>query len=479
MTNETDTTKTTDEQDDGSLPPGVRDGLRDSMIPLATTDPTHEADNLDPVGERLGDAAIVGLGEATHGTREFFELKARLLRHLVLEHDVRAIGLESNLPETMALYDYVVHGNGDSGAALAALSVDCWSVETVRSMVEWLRAFNADRPLADRVRIYGFTGHATHGAVQRLSDHLRTVDPDFLAEIAADLAALDDAGDGLANADPSEGRDVQARIETAERVVQMVRTHLDEHRATHVDATGERAWNRARQYAAVLEQVRRKITALGRFEGDAQADYTRAEYLDRLARRELPGRTMAENVAWIRDQTDADTLVLWAQDAHLNRTSFTFPNTDASAPNLGRSLAQRHGEEYVAVGFSFARGAFHAVRETDEGVFEPGPVPIDGPVPGTLDAALDALGESIAFVDLRSARTDDRTAAWLAEPRGQFRTGGTYAPAQPADHVVEYVYADAFDGLCFVAETTPARPLDGVADDADGDHTGEGAADST
>lgn len=186
---------------------------------------------------------------------------------------------------------------------------------------------------------------------------------------------------------------------------------------------------------------------------------------------------MAANVAWIRDHADADTLVLWAHDAHLNRVSFTFPDVDASAPSLGSCLAEHHGDDYFAVGFSFARGTFQAIRENDDGVFELGAVPIDGPVPGTFDAALDALDEPHAFVDLRAAREDGRTADWLAEPRRQFRTGGTYDADAPEDQLAEYVYADAFDGLCFVAETTPARPLDDLGD-ADGDSDDEDTADA-
>ena len=459
MTDDTNSS-TTDEQHELELPASVREGLRGATVSLATTDPRSESD-LEPVADRLAEATVIGLGESTHGTREFFTLKHRIIRHLVVEHGVRAVALQTNLPETMALHDYVVHGQGDPRAALTSVHTGCWHVESVRSLVEWLRVLNAGRPVADRVALYGFAGHSTHDAVGGLRDHFDAVDADFLDSIAADLAVVDDGNELLREDDLTAVGTVDEWTAVTERVVQTLRNHLDGHRAAHVSATSDRAWARARRYVAVIEQTLTKTRALDAFEGDARNAYTRAQYLRRIRENGLPGRTMADNVAWIRDRADADTVVLWAHDAHVNRVSFTFPGVDASAPSLGRCLAEQHGDDYLAVGFSFGRGQFRAIREHDNGAFEPGAVSIAAPVPGTLDAALNSLDEPQAFVDLRAASEDERTADWLSEPRPQFRTGGTYDADAPADQLVEYVCTDALDGLCFVAETTPARPLDG------------------
>lgn len=459
MTDDNESTVTTDEQHEDTPPASVREGLRDATIPLATTDPVTDGDDLTPVGERLTDAAVIGLGEATHGTREFFQLKHRILRHLVVERGVRAFAMEANLPEAMALHDYVVHGEGDPRAGLEAVNLWPWQVESVLTMVEWLRAFNDGRRRGGRVEFYGFAAHSTHGAVERLRDHLNLVDPGLLDDIADDLNAVDD------EREPMEAVDnVPELVAAAARMVPALRDHLDERRATHVAVTSERAWALVRRYVAVIEQVVEKADALDAHDGDVGVveDDDPSAYL--LG---LPGRTMADNVAWVRDHAGVDTLVLWAHDAHLNRVSYTGPGTDVSAPSLGRRLAERHGDDYYSLGFSFARGAFQALIADDDGESEPGERHLDGPLPGTLDGALHALDEPLAFVNFRDARKDERTADWLAEPRQKFRIGGTFDPDAPEDHLVEFVYANAFDGLCFVAETTRARPL-GDFGDADG-----------
>lgn len=456
MTN--DTTNSRAERHEDTLPASVRAGLGDATIPLATTTPAtagseYLAADLAPVAERLADAAVIGLGEATHGTREFFQLKHRLLQALVVEHGVRAFAMEANLPEAMALDDYVVHGEGDPRDALAGVYFWTWQTEAVLAMLEWLRAFNADRPPSDRVRFYGIDSQYTHGAVERLRDHLAVVDEDVLESVATDLAVLDDDGEA-----PHRAADVPERVAAAERVLPRLREHLDAHRDASVAATSAVAHGRATRSVDVIEQAVDYAETVDAVDGGfADAD-------DAVMRRLVRERdlAMADNVAWIRDHADADTVVVWAHDAHLNRVDLAFPDRDVGAANLGQRLAKRHGEDYYALGFSFGGGAFQAMSEGDDGEYALREQRVDGPVPGTFDAAVDALDEPLAFLDVRAAREDDRTADWLATPREQFRTGGTYDTDDPADQLVEYVHADAFDGVCFVAETTRARPLDGV-----------------
>jgi erythromycin esterase-like protein len=86
---------------------------------------------------------------------------------------------------------------------------------------------------------------------------------------------------------------------------------------------------------------------------------------------------------------------------------------------------------------------------------------VDGPRPGTVDAALDELGSSPALFDVRGAREDGRLAEWVETPRGTFSAGATYDPGSPERYITEYSLAAAFDTVCYVAETTRARPVGG------------------
>lgn len=129
---------------------------------------------------------------------------------------------------------------------------------------------------------------------------------------------------------------------------------------------------------------------------------------------------------------------------------------------MGGHLADRHGEDYLAVGFTFGRGSFQAlgaVERDGESTHELQAHTREGPHPGSVDAVLDELGDSPVLLDLRAARADDRTGDWVTTPQGTFSAGARYDPDSPRQYITEYVPGAAFDALCHVAETTRARPL--------------------
>jgi erythromycin esterase len=84
---------------------------------------------------------------------------------------------------------------------------------------------------------------------------------------------------------------------------------------------------------------------------------------------------------------------------------------------------------------------------------------IDSPRPDTVDATLDDLGCSRCVLDLRATSEDPRTEEWLSRPRNHVSVGAVYEPENPEKYVTEYAYADAFDAVCYVGDTTRARPV--------------------
>lgn len=424
--------------------PAIHEALAEHAVSLGTvepTDPFPETDGLDAV---FDDAGIVGLGEATHGTRGFFRLKHRLIRYLVREHGLRVVALEANVPETLAIDEYVVHGRGDPKTALDGIYFWTWNVEAVLNLIEWLRRFNEGRPVDDRVRFYGIDAQYTTGAVEHVRGYFRAVGEPVPDEIAAGLDTVDDEG-----RNPDRDEHTEDRLRAGERVAAALRDHLDTHRASHVERAGERAWWLARQQAAVIEQATAyRMARVEQTDGDTAA-------VERLLERR--DRAMADNVDRVRE-FEGGPVAVWAHDAHVNRSKHVVRGGDAVSKPMGGYLADRHGTGYVAVGFAFGRGSFQALGETDDG-YELLEHTVDGPRSGTIDADLGAVGGSPALFDLRRAAGDDRLAGWVDRPRGTVSVGAVYDPDTPEGYVTEYAPAEAFDALCYVAETTRARPL--------------------
>jgi erythromycin esterase-like protein len=116
--------------------------MRQNAIPLQTVEAGHGFDDLQPLGQVVGNARIVELGEATHGTREFFQLKHRIIEYLAAQKGFTIFSIEGNMPEAYRLNDYVLHGVGDPKQLLGGLYF--WTVNTqeVLDMILWMREFN-------------------------------------------------------------------------------------------------------------------------------------------------------------------------------------------------------------------------------------------------------------------------------------------------------------------------------------------------
>lgn len=116
--------------------------LRKNAIPIQTVEAGHGFADLQPLDKVVGDARIVELGEATHGTREFFQLKHRLIEYLATQKGFTIFSIEANMPEAYRLNDFVLRGEGDPKALLKGMYFWTWNTEEVLNMILWMREFN-------------------------------------------------------------------------------------------------------------------------------------------------------------------------------------------------------------------------------------------------------------------------------------------------------------------------------------------------
>ncbi|WP_135365252.1 erythromycin esterase family protein [Halosimplex halophilum] len=429
-TTETDADADWPPTDDGLV--ALADRLRERTHALETTDPAADLADLDPLVERLRDARVVGLGEATHGTREFFRLKHRLLRLLVERLDYRLFALEANFAETLAIDEYVVHGRGDPRDALDGIYFWTWDTEEVLALVEWLREFNDGRPVEDRVRFYGVDAQFTAGPAGALLDFFDGRDAEWPDEHRDTLSML--ADEGLKADDPDEPAD--ERVADAEAAVDALGTWFDER--------SDDAVALHRRHLRTLDQ------AVG---------VNAAEHDDDVAtmatRRD---RAMADNVAWMLDHEPHDRVAVWAHDGHLQRGPRRMQWGEA--PSMGSHLADRHGDDYYAVGFDFGGGEFQAMVETDDG-HELAVCSLDPPPADAATRLFAAVGESCLFLDFDGATDDERLAAWFDDERSVRSLGAVYdADGEPDSANASYRLPEYFDGLVYVAETARARPIE-------------------
>ncbi len=403
----------------------VLDWLTAHAIPIETVEAGHGFRDLEPLQSHIAGARVVALGEATHGTREFFQMKHRLVEFLVSEMGFTAFAIEANWPEALAVNDYVLHGTGDPKKALAGMHFWTWYTEETLDMIEWMRQWNSTHER--KVKFYGFDMQYPDMAVRNVLAYLKTVDPEYAATLEPRLAEV--SATQSVRDYPQAGGAVQEQTQAA---LGELAQRLDERRGEYSASSSDTDWQMARQNARIARQAEEKLRVP--FAEGAQAR----------------DRYMAENVRWILDHEPAGTrMVLWAHNGHVAASS-----SNAQGEPMGSHLRRMFGDELVIVGFAFGEGSFQA-RDSSGPLreFTLGPPPV-----GTLDATLLRLHLPLLVLDLREEPADEKVRKWLSVPHFSRQIGASFSEdAAWQNQPIEA--PKQFDLLCFVAQTTRARPI--------------------
>lgn len=413
----------------GPAPREVVDWIRSNAIPLRTVEAGHGFSDMEPLAAVVGKARVVSLGEATHGTREFFQLKHRMLEFLVARMGFTVFGIEATMPEGFDVNDYVLTGRGDPAKALSGLYFWTWDTKEVLDLIRWMRAWNADPAHQKKVKFYGFDMQFAPRAVKKTIEYLRKVDP-------AEAARVDETLAPIANPFVSQrlGRSPAAQRAPIDSTVAQLLNRFDERRAEYQGRSSPGAWALARQHARILSQWMAMIGP----DGGAVRD-----------------RAMAENIRWILDQEGPDSkMVVWAHNAHVSTAE-----PGAAANGMGSYLRAALGREMVVFGFSFDRGGFQAIDGGRPGgglrSFEVGPAP-----EGCLDQTLALAGLKTAAIDLRRVPDKGPVAEWFSRRHKTRSIGATFADSLAGQYYGSIVAPRHFDAILFIDATTTARRND-------------------
>ena len=155
--------------------------LNAHAIELETVQAETGFADLQKLKAAFAGARIVSLGEATHGTREVFQMKHRLIEFLASELGFTVVAFEANMPEAYRVNDYVLHGRGSPKALLDGMYFWTWNTEEVLALIEWMRRFNASGK--GPIRFTGFDMQTVRVAAHIVDDFLRTADPSYADEV--------------------------------------------------------------------------------------------------------------------------------------------------------------------------------------------------------------------------------------------------------------------------------------------------------
>jgi protein-L-isoaspartate(D-aspartate) O-methyltransferase len=307
-----------------------------------------ESADISPLLERIGDARVVLLGECTHGTREFYLMRARITRELVLQRGFTIVAAEADWPDAARIDRYVRHVDrpAPDWTAFARFPTWMWRNRETRELVDWLRAHNRDLPPAGRTAFYGLDLYSLFTSIAAVLDYLDDVDPETAAIARHRYGCLtpweaDPATYGYAA--------LTRRYESCENDVVRMLQDLLAARLELAEADGERYFD-AIQNARIVEQAERYYRLMY-YGGAASWNHRDTHMFDTL------NRVVAAHGA-------ASRAVVWAHNSHVGDASATELGARGEI-NIGELCRKRFGSSAYAVGFGTDRGTVAAASNWD------------------------------------------------------------------------------------------------------------------
>jgi erythromycin esterase len=407
--------------------------IKQEAVSIETPEPGKGYADLQPLKKIIGTVRVIGLGESSHGQREIFLMKHKLLEFLVEEMGFTVFAIELPWPDALAVNRYVLDGQGDPQEALAGFFYWIWKTEEVLAQIRWMRQYNANPAHKKKVKFYGLDITNSWESARRLSLYLETVDPPMANQVAETLTVLKQPRVYSIVWNYTE----QQRSALKQSLRQLLK-HVDDNKDACVSASSMQEWVVARQHVRYLGQFLEYALTDNDYDGINIRD-----------------QGMADTVKWILDTEPPGTkIVLWAHNFHISKNRYP----GLPFVFLGIHLKQMLGDDYLPVGFVFNEGGFQALDRTiSNPQYNVAKQFSVGPYPGSYGAAMARTGMTNFFLDLREIPRSGVVGDWFSNARVLKWIDSIYA----GEKDIKYMFRlpEIFDAAIFIHTTTRARPL--------------------
>ena len=420
--------------------PAVSVSLPGLIAASASSFTRLEDADLDPLIARVGDARVVLIGEATHGTSEFYEMRARITRRLIEEKGFDIVAAEADWPDAAQIDNYVRHHDvpASEWTAFARFPTWMWRNEETRTFVDWLHEWNLDRPYEARVAFYGLDLYSLYTSAREVIRYLEDVDPDL-----ADLARQRYGCLTPWEADPAAygHAALLGRYRSCEADVTAMLVDLLAKRQEYEAFDGARVFDAERNAALVAAAER----------------YYRTMYYGSRASWNLRDRHMFDTLERVLAHRGGDArAIVWAHNSHVGDASAT-EMASRGEYNIGQLCRQRFAERSRHIGFGTHSGTVAAASAWD------GPMEIKQVRPAHPQSYehLFHLTNVPGLILPLGGEPAQKVRAGLSNPRLERAIGVIYRPdTEVASHYFEAVLPRQFDEYIWIDRTRAVTPIE-------------------
>jgi len=423
--------------------PGASRGqsLAEMIAEAAEPLPAFDDPDFGALFDRFADRRVVLLGEASHGTSEFYQARAAITRHLIARHGFTIVAVEADWPDAASIDRHVRHRahRPDAEAAFQRFPTWMWRNTDIHTLVEWMREHNAGIDAMDeRVGFYGLDIYNMSESIGAVLDYLDRVDPEA-AKVARERYGCLTPW----QSDPATyGRAALSRgfAECEAAVIEQCRDLLKK-RLDYARADGDDFLDAA-QNARLIASAERyyRIMYYGGAESWNLRDTHMFETLEHLLEAKGP-------------QAKA---IVWAHNSHIGDARFTDMGISRGELNLGQLCRERFGRDAALIGLGTHTGTVAAATDWD-GDLEVKRV--NPSRPDSYERQFHDSGEDRFLLDLSPDRHEVLRRR-LGEPRLERFIGVIYRPeTELMSHYSQAVLPDQFDAFLWFDETRAVTPL--------------------
>ena len=385
--------------------------INENAFRIKDVNPNIEVEKNPTLDSIFKDVRIFGFGEATHGTKEFFDLKVKFFKYVVKNQAVKNFTIEASYGNCIAINDYIHGKNIDPKIALNNIGFWIWNCTEVLDLIEWMKVYNRGKNTSEQLSFHGVDSKDCATAAKIMYDYIKVSNIENKEEYLK-IIAIYSKTQNIKHANRKE-------LKNHLVVMTDLKTVLNNNAIDSIDFY-------VRTQEAIIQYIEFSLN-YNQTTRDTQ---------------------MAENVNKVLTSAGVEGKVfLWAHNLHVNKDKI-----QSNIPSMGNHLKQKYGNQYYSVGFDFATGKFNALDLSKNRLTTS---VIDNVMKNTSSELFDKCTFDTYLLDFNTAIKTSVLADYLNSKVKHQGIGSTFDPKMVIQERLIY----SFDAIIFVKITTESTLL--------------------